>query len=71
VKSRGRIILSDGRSQPETESITESDDDGLGGYGFFDAGMLLSALKAKDEVEPVERDAIKRNIGRRLTLSEY
>jgi len=71
VKSRGRIILSDGKSQPETESITESDDDGLGGYGFFDAGMLLSALKAKDETEPVEHDMIRRNIGRRLTLSEY
>ncbi|KAF2711025.1 carnitine acetyl transferas-like protein [Pleomassaria siparia CBS 279.74] len=73
VKSRGRNILADGKQpqQPEAESIAESDDDGLGGYGFFDAGMLLSALKAKDEVEPVERDAITRNIGRKLKFAEY
>ncbi|KAF2180262.1 carnitine acetyl transferas-like protein [Zopfia rhizophila CBS 207.26] len=32
MKSRGRIILSDGKTQtPATESIAESDDDGLGG----------------------------------------
>lgn len=32
VKTRGRIILSDGKTQtPATESIAESDDDGLGG----------------------------------------
>ncbi|ORY01498.1 carnitine acetyl transferas-like protein [Clohesyomyces aquaticus] len=32
LKSRGRIILSDGKTQtPATESIAESDDDGLGG----------------------------------------
>ncbi|KAF2471298.1 carnitine acetyl transferas-like protein [Lindgomyces ingoldianus] len=33
LKSRGRIILADGKTQtPATESITESDDEGLGGY---------------------------------------
>ena len=32
IKSRGRIILADGKTQsPVTESVTESDDDGLGG----------------------------------------
>ncbi|KAF2264269.1 carnitine acetyl transferas-like protein [Lojkania enalia] len=32
MKSRGRIIVADGRTQtPQTESIAESDDDGLGG----------------------------------------
>lgn len=41
--------------------------------GFFDAGMLLSALKAKEVDEPSvdQRDVIRRNIGRRLKLSEY
>ncbi|KAF2736878.1 carnitine acetyl transferas-like protein [Polyplosphaeria fusca] len=72
MKSRGRILLSDGKTQTPTDtSVAESDDDGLGGYGFFDSGMLLSALKAKDEIEPVERDVVKRNIGRRLKLAEF
>jgi carnitine O-acetyltransferase len=40
--------------------------------GFFDAGLLLSALKAKDTSQPkVERDVVRRNIGRRLKLAEY
>ncbi|OCL08755.1 carnitine acetyl transferas-like protein [Glonium stellatum] len=74
IKSRGRIILADGKTQsPATESVTESDDDGLGGYGFFDAGMLLQALKAKDEAQDpaIEKDVVRRNIGRRLKLMEY
>lgn len=41
--------------------------------GFFDAGMLLSALKARDEENerPSEQIINKRNIGRRLKLAEY
>jgi len=41
--------------------------------GFFDAGVLLSALKAKEEVIPSEdvREVIRRNIGRRLKLYEH
>jgi hypothetical protein len=41
--------------------------------GFFDAGMLQQALKAnRGDAEPsVERDVIRRNIGRRLRLAEY
>jgi carnitine O-acetyltransferase len=41
--------------------------------GFFDAGMLLSALKAKEEVpaHPGEMVMERRNIGRRLKLSDY
>jgi hypothetical protein len=41
--------------------------------GFFDAGMLLSALKAKeeDDTNVDQRDVIRRNIGRRLKLAEY
>jgi len=41
--------------------------------GFFDAGMLLQALKAKDEGQAptIEKDVVRRNIGRRLKLVEY
>jgi hypothetical protein len=40
--------------------------------GFFDAGMLRQALNSnRAQVEPVERDVIRRNIGRRLRLAEY
>jgi len=41
--------------------------------GFFDAGMLQAALRARGEdVErPSEVAAARRAIGRRLTLAEY
>jgi hypothetical protein len=41
--------------------------------GFFDAGMLQAALKARGEdVErSIEVAAARRAIGRRLTLAEY
>jgi hypothetical protein len=45
--------------------------------GFFDAGMLRQALNANRNnndaaVEPaVDREVVKRNVGRRLRLSEY
>ncbi|CAI6330393.1 unnamed protein product [Periconia digitata] len=74
LKSRGRIIVNDGKPvAPQQEDIVDEDDDGLGGYGFFDAGMLLSALKQKETEDPNEdqRDVIRRNIGRRLQLAEY
>lgn len=75
LKNRGRIILGEtGKTQSPSESIIDDDDDdGLGGYGFFDAGMLQQALKAsRAEAEPeAERDVIRRNIGRRLRLADY
>ncbi|EAT90882.2 hypothetical protein SNOG_01233 [Parastagonospora nodorum SN15] len=75
MKSRGRIILGEtGKTATPSESIVdEEDDDGLGGYGFFDAGMLQQALKAnRSEADPAaEREVIRRNIGRRLKLAEY
>lgn len=51
----------------------------LGTDGFFDAGMLLQALKARgdglDEAsKPSERATVqarRREIGKRLRLSEY
>ena len=41
--------------------------------GFFDAGMLLSALKANkdDEERPSDKAVRRREIGRRLMLAEY
>jgi carnitine O-acetyltransferase len=47
--------------------------------GFFDAGMLLQALKARGEdedgnIKPSERatvNARRREIGKKLRLSEY
>jgi len=34
--------------------------------------MLMSALKAKEEVEPLDRsEVLRRNIGRRLKLVDY
>ncbi|KAH7040433.1 carnitine acetyl transferase [Microdochium trichocladiopsis] len=63
LKARGRMIssglenirgparpsqLEDEKSSPAVEDGPPTNDDGLGGYGFFDAGMLLQALKARD-----------------------
>ncbi|KAK4580332.1 carnitine O-acetyltransferase yat1 [Recurvomyces mirabilis] len=75
LKSRGRIIQEVGNSQKTEgdESGVASDDDELGGYGFFDAGMLLQALKAKEEGEqrPSEKVAQRREVGKKLRLMEY
>lgn len=51
----------------------------LSSDGFFDAGMLLQALKARGEAlddtsKPSERATVharRREIGKRLRLSEY
>ncbi|PVH88110.1 carnitine acetyl transferas-like protein [Cadophora sp. DSE1049] len=87
LKSRGRVIKAHepgkktpGTMTPADESAAVSDDEGLGGYGFFDAGMLLQALKARGEgmddgsTKPSERatvNARRREIGKKLRLSEY
>jgi len=41
--------------------------------GFFDAGMLLQALKAKEEgaERPSEREHKRREVGKKLRLMEY
>ncbi|KAK2590456.1 carnitine O-acetyltransferase yat1 [Conoideocrella luteorostrata] len=83
LKSRGRLITAEGVAAKETASQTEesavgSDDDELGGYGFFDAGMLLQALKARDrgadpaESKASERAAVqarRRDVGKKLRLT--
>jgi carnitine O-acetyltransferase len=86
LKSRGRVIKasepgktrSPGTMTPVEDSATQSDDEGLGGYGFFDAGMLLQALKVRgdgfdngDTKPPPEHAARRREIGKKLRLSEY
>ncbi|TGJ79484.1 hypothetical protein E0Z10_g9284 [Xylaria hypoxylon] len=94
LKARGRMITgldnnaarlrlvngsSTGTRSPTEESLLMSDDE-LGGYGFFDAGMLLQALKARGdafdhgEAKPSERaaaNAKRRDIGKKLRLVEY
>ncbi|KOS22589.1 putative mitochondrial carnitine O-acetyltransferase [Escovopsis weberi] len=66
-----------GRGPSAETSSNASDDDELGGYGFFDAGMLLQALKARGdpagegETKPSERAAVqarRRDVGRKLRL---
>lgn len=87
LKSRGRVLRTaelgkktPGTMTPGYESAAASDDEGLGGYGFFDAGMLLQALKARGEglddsntrsSERANANARRREIGKKLRLSEY
>nr|POE53388.1 putative mitochondrial carnitine o-acetyltransferase [Quercus suber] len=79
LKSRGRLVV--GGDATANKSATDDsgiasdadEDDDLGGYGFFDAGMLLQALKAKEEGEarPSEKVVHRREIGKKLRLMEY
>ncbi|KAF3766315.1 hypothetical protein M406DRAFT_290756 [Cryphonectria parasitica EP155] len=71
--------LAAGAQSPTEESVMLSEDDELGGYGFFDAGMLLQALKARAEVDDgetkaSERAAVqarRRDVGKKLRLIDY
>lgn len=68
---RGRIVSQRGTETPTTDS-GELDDDGMGGYGFFDAGMLLHALKGVSaERERGEKPAKRRVVGKKLHLTDY
>ncbi|PFH56519.1 hypothetical protein XA68_16399 [Ophiocordyceps unilateralis] len=87
-KSRGRLLtgteaakmarLADAVYQTEDSGAT-SDDDELGGYGFFDAGMLLQALKARNngeeavDVTKASKRAVaqarRRTVGKKLRLA--
>ncbi|KAI5918813.1 choline/Carnitine O-acyltransferase [Camillea tinctor] len=93
LKSRGRMITgteslralanrasTTGTRSPTEESLMMSEDDELGGYGFFDAGMLLQALKARGEAfdpgeakasERAAANARRRDVGKKLRLVEY
>ncbi|KAJ5806422.1 mitochondrial carnitine O-acetyltransferase [Penicillium pulvis] len=72
---RGRIVYGDNRGAETPATTTDSaeiDDDGMGGYGFFDAGMLLHALKGvsaeRDQRFAPEK---RRFVGKKLHLNEY
>ncbi|KAI8634115.1 choline/Carnitine O-acyltransferase [Xylariaceae sp. FL1651] len=95
LKARGRMITgtesnimrlqqanksSVGSRSPTEDSLMTSEDDELGGYGFFDAGMLLQALKARGEAfdhgetkasERAAANARRRDVGKKLRLAEY
>ncbi|KFY25862.1 hypothetical protein V493_04407 [Pseudogymnoascus sp. VKM F-4281 (FW-2241)] len=76
---RGRPIRSeDVAKAASVDSRVGSDDDDLGGYGFFDAGMLLQALQARtgsleNTVMATVEKAMprRREVGKKLRLSEY
>ena len=58
----------------EPNGNEEEEDDGLAGYGFFDAGMLIQALKANEDERdrPLEKSlARKAQVGKKLRLGEY
>ncbi|KAJ4153691.1 hypothetical protein LMH87_010167 [Akanthomyces muscarius] len=68
VKNRGRPLTgtepikgaaaeAQSQSAVADDSTPASDDDELGGYGFFDAGMLLQALKAREAMEARKAEA--------------
>ncbi|RMZ91342.1 hypothetical protein DV736_g1421, partial [Chaetothyriales sp. CBS 134916] len=74
-KARGRVIKAEslradgeakGTRTPMSIDTNDVDDDDLGGYGFFDAGMLLQALKKKDKENPPAEPITQR----RTTLGE-
>ncbi|KAL4754916.1 hypothetical protein BDW72DRAFT_200326 [Aspergillus terricola var. indicus] len=75
---RGRIVRTDaghlraGTETPTTDS-GDMDDDGMGGYGFFDAGMLLHALKGLnvDRERGGDKTPRRRFVGKKLRLNEY
>ncbi|ORY64425.1 choline/Carnitine O-acyltransferase [Pseudomassariella vexata] len=87
LKARGRMITgtevirnmtksSVGTRSPTEESLAMSEDDELGGYGFFDAGMLLQALKARGEgfdngEAKASEKARRRDVGKKLRLVDY
>ncbi|KAJ5127163.1 mitochondrial carnitine O-acetyltransferase [Penicillium atrosanguineum] len=73
---RGRLVRSDTRATgfdtPTTTDSVEPDDDGMGGYGFFDAGMLLHALKGVSaDRERGDKPEKRRFVGKKLHLNEY
>ncbi|KAM0094482.1 carnitine O-acetyltransferase yat1 [Aspergillus fumigatus] len=73
---RGRLVRGDsglvrrGTDTPTTDS-GDIEDDGMGGYGFFDSGMLLHALKGLSvDRERADKPAKRRFIGKKLRLNE-
>ncbi|PGG96395.1 carnitine O-acetyltransferase [Blastomyces parvus] len=79
VRGKGRIVRVDpqlvvggarGAETPTTDS-GEVEDDGMGGYGFFDAGMLLHALKGLQADRDRDKPPKRKLVGKVLKLNEY
>ncbi|EFQ98786.1 carnitine O-palmitoyltransferase 2 [Nannizzia gypsea CBS 118893] len=70
-KGRGRVIRTESLSN--MDGSESGDDDGMGGYGFFDAGMLLHALKGArtGEREDSKASSPRRLVGKSLKFDEY
>ncbi|KAK2818393.1 hypothetical protein FQN49_007947 [Arthroderma sp. PD_2] len=69
-KGRGRMIRTD--SLGGIDDMESGDDDGMGGYGFFDAGMLLHALKGTSTGEREDgKTSPRRLVGKSLKFNEY
>ncbi|EEH08271.1 carnitine acetyl transferase [Histoplasma capsulatum G186AR] len=78
VKGRGRLVRVDpqlvgGAGTVETPTTDSGDveDDGMGGYGFFDAGMLLHALKGLQADRDRDKPPKRKLVGKVLKLNEY
>ncbi|CAL5870674.1 uncharacterized protein PFLUO_LOCUS4914 [Penicillium psychrofluorescens] len=77
MRRRGRVVLGDRRVSETPTATTDSgemeDDDGMGGYGFFDAGMLLHALKGLDaeREQRGQKPSKRRFVGKKLYLNDY
>ncbi|KAK2752465.1 hypothetical protein FQN54_008127 [Arachnomyces sp. PD_36] len=75
VRGRGKIIRPDvgmGGAETPTTDGGEMEDDGMGGYGFFDAGMLLHALRGMgSDRDRGDKPAKRRPVGKKLKLNEY
>ncbi|EEH17958.2 hypothetical protein PABG_00521 [Paracoccidioides brasiliensis Pb03] len=75
IKGKGRAVRADphmvGR-ESETAMVNgeEVGDDGMGGYGFFDAGILLNALKGS-QGDLRDSPPKRKLIGKQLQLNEY
>ena len=68
AKSRGKAVAVDGVGGRREESLSDGEtDDGLGGYGFFDAGMLLKTLEGR-EGGGVGEERRPGHVGRKLRL---
>ncbi|KAL8679984.1 MAG: hypothetical protein Q9186_003800 [Xanthomendoza sp. 1 TL-2023] len=77
---RGKVIKADVQGSETVptsggEGEGEDEEDDLGGYGFFDAGMLLQALKAsqeeKEKPSGKAAESARRAVGKKLRVSEY
>ncbi|KAL8789595.1 MAG: hypothetical protein Q9213_001031 [Squamulea squamosa] len=79
-KGKGKVIKGEAQGSEAVPAVgvdgeTDEEDEGLGGYGFFDAGMLLQALKAsQEEKERPSEKAVgnaRKSIGKKLRVREY